>query len=153
MLQKQKINDLKIFIFLIEKSPRSEKGISLTDPLILCNKHNTLVFFLHFFSNFSPLLSGKLIGVHAMKVSTVKETFKSSVNSFHVIIFYCGPWDDKEYMYEIGHNLLDQIEYTTQDGAILYKSDLADDLPFRSRAILNKTLKYNPKYIITVPKR
>ena len=88
-----------------------------------------------------------------MKVSTAKETFQSSVNSFHVILFYCGPWDDKKYIIEIGKNLLDQIEYRNEDGRILYKADIADDLPFGTKAILNKTLKYNPKYIIIVPKK
>ena len=56
----------------------------------------------------------------------MRETFQSSVNSFHVILFYCGPFDNSDLIMKIGHNLLDQIEYTSEDGRILYKPDIAD---------------------------
>ena len=89
---------------------------------------------------------GKLFGVHAMKVSTMKETFIDT--SFQIIIFYCGPLDDKGYIMEIGHNLLEHIEYANPDGAMFFKPD--------SRTFLRKPKptgnKNFFKYSIDVPR-
>ena len=63
---------------------------------------------------------GMLTGVNTMKVSTaggyswissMPENFKNSNNFIHVIIFHCGPSDQRELMIDIGRNLLQLIEY------------------------------------------
>ena len=49
---------------------------------------------------------GKLNGIHALKVSTMRENCKNTDNSYQVIMFCCGPSDDQYLMLEIGNNLL-----------------------------------------------
>lgn len=96
---------------------------------------------------------GKLNGIHAMKVSTMRENFKCKADRQpHVIIFYCGPSDNKKLMLEIGNNLLKQIKYKCLDGAMLYKADVSDDLPYANRVVLNRSLKSHARYRIQVPR-
>ena len=92
--------------------------------------------------------NGKLTGIHAMKVSTMRENCKNSDNSFQVIIFYCGPSDNQELVLEIGYNLLNHIEYTNPDGAMFYKADSQTFLR-KPKATGNKNIS---KYGITVPR-
>ncbi len=58
-----------------------------------------------------------------MKVSTAKENARSSDASSKVMIFYCGPADNKARMTEIGRNLLQQIPYFNRSGVMPFKSD------------------------------
>jgi hypothetical protein len=66
--------------------------------------------------------TGRLIGVNSMKVSTqVYNPY--AVNKYRngVIIFYCGPSEDKRHIMKCGRNLLKQIYYN--DSILYYKSD------------------------------
>ena len=87
-----------------------------------------------------------------MKVSTMRENFNSKDRQPHVIIFYCGPSDNRELMMEIGQNLLDHMKYKNFDGTMLYKADVCDDVPFGNRTVMNKSLKSNAKYRLRVPR-
>ena len=99
------------------------------------------------------MCEGKLNGIHAMKVSTMRENFKCKADRQpHVIIFYCGPSDNKKLMLEIGNNLLNHIKYKCLDGAMLYKADVSDDLPYANRVVLNRSLKSHARYRIQVPR-
>ena len=87
--------------------------------------------------------SGKLIGVHAMRVSTMRENFRKSDNFFHVIFYFCGPSEDKDFMIKIGQNLLKNIQYKNLYGAMFY-TDV--------QAFLGSEDKVQGKYKIDVPK-
>lgn len=91
---------------------------------------------------------GKLNGIHALKVSTMRENCKNTDNSFQVIMFCCGPSDDQYLMLEIGNNLLNYIDYKNPDGAMYFKADSQSFLR-KPRPTGNKN---NFKYRITVPK-
>ena len=97
---------------------------------------------------------GKLSGVHAMKVSTMRENLNSKNRAVapHVIIFYCGPSDNREWMMKIGQNLQDHMKYKNFDGTMLYKADVCDDIPFDNRTVMNKSMKTNAKYRLRVPR-
>jgi hypothetical protein len=66
--------------------------------------------------------SGKLIGINSMKVSTQKKNAEG-INKYKngVIIFYCGPSENKERILEYGRNLLKLIYYN--DSNLYYKSE------------------------------
>ena len=85
------------------------------------------------------------------QVSTMRENFPSNEKN-HVIIFYCGPSDNRGLMLKIGQNILDHIKYKNTDGRLMYKADVADDLPFGSRAVMIRSMKANSKYSISVPR-
>ena len=55
-------------------------------------------------------------------------------------------------MLEIGNNLLNHIKYKCLDGAMLYKADVSDDLPYANRVVLNRSLKSHARYRIQVPR-
>ena len=44
-----------------------------------------------------------------------------SENSSHVIMFYCGPSDNKFLMLEIGNKLVELMNYKNESGAMFYK--------------------------------
>ena len=44
-----------------------------------------------------------------------------SENSSHVIMFYCGPSDNKFLMLEIGNKLVELMNYKNDSGAMFYK--------------------------------
>ena len=87
--------------------------------------------------------SGKLLGVHAMRVSTMRENFRKSDNFCHVILFFCGPNEDKDFMMKIGQNLLKHIEYKNLYGAMFF-TDI--------QSFLGSEAKIEGKYQIEVPK-
>ena len=66
--------------------------------------------------------TGKLIGINSMKVSTQKKNHEG-INKYKngVIIFYCGPSEDKRNVLEYGRNLLKNIYYN--DSILYYKSE------------------------------
>jgi hypothetical protein len=68
--------------------------------------------------------SGKLTGINSMKVSTQKKNAEG-INKYKngVIIFYCGPSENKERILEYGRNLLKLIYYN--DSTLYYKSEKA----------------------------
>ena len=84
----------------------------------------------------------------------MREDFKikGSINPPHVIVFYCGPSDNKGLMLEIGQNLLKYIKYENLDGRMFYKADVSDDLQYGNRTVMNRSFKSNAKYKITVPR-
>ena len=95
---------------------------------------------------------GKLTGIHALKVSTVRENFfstgtGSNDNSFHVLIFYCGPSDDQDLVMIAGQNLLQNIEYKNLYGAMFY-TDVQTFLLSQATGDMTSC-----KYKIDVPKQ
>ncbi len=91
--------------------------------------------------------SGKLTGIHSMKVSTMQDNPRSNDQKTGVIIFYCGPEDEEDTVMSIGQNLLKHTDYRTSWGHMYYKSDWQTQLG--TRATGNKS---NSKYRIPVPK-
>ena len=89
---------------------------------------------------------GKLTGIQAMKVSTVRENFFSTGTGSHVIIFYCGPSDDKDLVMIAGQNLLQKIEYKNLYGAMFY-TDVQTFLLSQATGDMSSC-----KYKIDVPK-
>ena len=66
--------------------------------------------------------TGRLIGVNSMKVSTqVYNPYAVNKYKNGVIIFYCGPSEDKKHIMKCGRNLLKNIYYN--DSILYYKSD------------------------------
>lgn len=79
--------------------------------------------------------TGKLIGINSMKVSTAKQNnFKGRLhgpNEF-IIIFYCGPSEDREIVLTYGRNLLNNMRYDSRP-FIHYKSDKPHLINYGSR--------------------
>lgn len=68
--------------------------------------------------------SGRLTGVNSMKVSTAKQNpFPERLHGPNegIIIFYCGPCEDKASVMNYGRNILSLIPYHS---TFYYKSDL-----------------------------
>ena len=84
---------------------------------------------------------GKLIGINSMKVSTQKKNHEG-INKYKngVIIFYCGPSENKQLVLEYGRNLLKYIYYN--DSTLYYKSEKPHLKDF--------TRRYNNLYTIDV---
>lgn len=72
-------------------------------------------------------MAGKLIGVNSMKVSTAKHNpVANFAPGMGMIIFYCGPSEDKDNLIEYGKNILDYFYY--EDQHMFYKSDKLDKI-------------------------
>ena len=75
--------------------------------------------------------NGSLRGIAGMKVSTARDNPRSSTMDTKVIIFYCGPPDEKDNVINYGNNLVKMMGYSapyTKKNArypnfIYYKSD------------------------------
>ena len=66
--------------------------------------------------------AGKLRGVNTMKVSTAKPNPKAIYKSGEgILIFYCGPSENREKVLEYGRNILTHMNYTR--AYFFYKSD------------------------------
>jgi len=71
--------------------------------------------------------SGKLMGIRGMKASTAKQN--PNPERLHgpdegIIIFYCGPSEDKNKILKIGKNILNNLHYPREK--FFYKSDKPD---------------------------
>jgi len=79
--------------------------------------------------------SGRLIGINSMKVSTAKQNnFQGRLhgpNEF-IIIFYCGPCEDKEKVLTYGRNILDNMRYDSRP-FFHFKSDKPHLINYASR--------------------
>lgn len=89
---------------------------------------------------------GKLTGIASMKVSTAFDNDRASDKNTGVIIFYCGPPNDRVAMMEYGKNLLKEFPYETKFGNMYYKSDEQTALGTRATG-----RKKNSLYQIPVP--
>jgi len=67
--------------------------------------------------------TGRLEGIHSMKVSTACAQPRASDFNNGVIIFYCGPSEDEAKMKQFGQKLLEEMPYKNSSGFMYYKSD------------------------------
>ena len=69
--------------------------------------------------------SGRLTGINSMKASTAKQNpMPTRLHGYDegIIIFYCGPCEDKQNVMEYGRNILRHMHYSRPQ--FYYKSDL-----------------------------
>ena len=93
---------------------------------------------------------GKLTGIHQMKVSTMKESYRSADHSYQVICMYCGPYDDKNHLMKVGENLLHHMDYSNNSGFMCYKSDEQTYLGTRSTGNKSNSM-YKIPVLLTDP--
>ena len=68
--------------------------------------------------------AGRLLGVNSMKASTAKQNpFPQRLHAHDegIIIFYCGPSEDRQNVMEYGRNILNNMRYDRAQ--FYYKSD------------------------------
>ena len=69
-------------------------------------------------------LSGQLVGIEQMKVSTAYPNPRSADPTYGVVIFYCGPASDEASVRRYGERLLSCMQYDGgKTGHMAYKSD------------------------------
>ncbi|XP_018013697.1 uncharacterized protein LOC108670719 [Hyalella azteca] len=61
---------------------------------------------------------GKLEGVTSLKASTAKDNSRTIVDAYGVIMFHCGPCDDKNLMMHYGKNIVELLSYFNKRGYI-----------------------------------
>lgn len=88
----------------------------------------------------------QLTGITSIKCSTAKINPKQSHHHNGVIIFHCGPADDKSRMMSYGKNIVEKLNYFTSSGSIPYKSDAQTALGTRRTGNTSNSL-----YWIQVP--
>ncbi|KAF2359339.1 hypothetical protein FHG87_009901 [Trinorchestia longiramus] len=66
---------------------------------------------------------GRLEGIKSLKVSTAKKNPRCSTIATGVIVFHCGPCDNKPLMLKYGMNIVHLLGYVNSEGSIPYKSD------------------------------
>ncbi|XP_018021885.1 uncharacterized protein LOC108678049 isoform X2 [Hyalella azteca] len=66
---------------------------------------------------------GKLEGVTSLKASTAKDNPRKTGDDNGVIIFHCGPSDDKEKILRYGMNIVMLLKYFNDKGYIPYKTN------------------------------
>lgn len=66
---------------------------------------------------------GKLTGIYQMKVSTSYKNKRASNKKEGVLIFFCGPANNKTTVVEYGKNLLNFIAYKPKWRKMSYKSN------------------------------
>jgi hypothetical protein len=83
--------------------------------------------------------AGRLYGINCMKVSTAKPNPQAIYSEgYGIIIFYCGPSEDRENCMSYGRNILNSMFYN--DEYFYYKSDIPH--------LINYSNKYKHLYFI-----
>jgi len=91
--------------------------------------------------------SGRLIGISSMKVSTAKQNmFPGRLHGPDegIIIFYCGPCEDKESVLRYGRNLLNNMHYSRP--FLHYKSDKPHLINYANRYRQMYSINTNDHY-------
>jgi hypothetical protein len=91
--------------------------------------------------------SGRLIGINSMKVSTAKQNmFPGRLHGPDegIIIFYCGPCEDKESVLRYGRNLLNNMHYSRP--FLHYKSDKPHLINYANRYRQMYSINTNEHY-------